>query len=147
MLRHAIWVLEQQYQWYQSDSRKRLWTHRRFQLGDEDTPPWLPLTIMVGATAQTALISGFPYIGLAKAAGAAEHYVWERSAPQHMIKGFKFGPGIKGFQPFGWSTSRKAMLRLGAAKMASRFIPYVGWGLFAYDLYSVGKWGYGKIKD
>ena len=147
MLKHALWLLDKEWEWYHSDARKRLWTHRQFQLGDPDTPIWLPFAVLGGATAQTALIASFPYVGLAKGAGIASDYVWLRTAPQHAVQGFKFGPGIKGFQPYGWSTSRKAMFRLGAAKVAARFIPYVGWGLLAYDLYSVGKWAHGKIKD
>jgi hypothetical protein len=42
-----------------------------------------------------------------------------------------------------WTYSRSFSRRLiakGAAKVATRFIPIVGWGLFAYDLYNVGKW-------
>ncbi len=31
-------------------------------------------------------------------------------------------------------------LRWTATKVGSRFIPYVGWALFAFDLWSVGKW-------
>ena len=30
--------------------------------------------------------------------------------------------------------------RFAATKVGSRFIPYVGWALFAYDLWNVGKW-------
>ena len=31
-------------------------------------------------------------------------------------------------------------IRWGATKVGSRFIPYVGWALLAYDLWNVGKW-------
>jgi len=30
--------------------------------------------------------------------------------------------------------------RWGAAKVGSRFIPYVGWALLAWDLWTLGKW-------
>ncbi len=36
--------------------------------------------------------------------------------------------------------------RWAATKVGSRFIPYVGWALLAYDLYSVGKWVHGKTR-
>ena len=142
MIKWNIWVLEQEIEF----------ARKHFDWGSKGRPTVQddPMVIFGGLLAvggQTALISSMPYVGLLKAHGFASDYLWLRTAPQHAIKGFKFGPGIKGFQPYGWSTSRKAMFRLGAAKVAARFIPYVGWGLLAYDLYSVGKWGYGKIKD
>jgi len=31
-------------------------------------------------------------------------------------------------------------MRLLALKVGARFIPYAGWALFAYDLWSLGKW-------
>jgi len=38
------------------------------------------------------------------------------------------------------SFAMRGGLRWGATKVGSRFIPYVGWALLAYDLWSVGKW-------
>ena len=36
--------------------------------------------------------------------------------------------------------AQKGGWRFAATKVGSRFIPYVGWALLAYDLYKVGKW-------
>ena len=140
MIRPAIWVLEEEYKFI----RKHFsWG----PTGAPDSPSWV-FPLIAAAALQTSVISSLGYSTIFRAYGFVEDYVWMRTAPQHAIKGFRAGPGVpKGIHPFGWSTSRKAMFRLGAAKVEARFIPYVGWGLFAYDLYSVGKWGYGKIKD
>ena len=142
MLRHAIWVLEHEIEF----------ARKHFDWGTEGPPtveddPWWIFGGMLAAGAQTVAITAMPYAGLARAHGLASDYLWMRTAPQHRIRGFKISsPGFKPI-PFGWSTSRKAMFRLGVAKVATRFIPYVGWGLAAYDLYSVGKWALGKARD
>ncbi len=153
MLITALWVLDKQWKWYHSEKRKRYFTHRPIidrndpsRIFASDVPPWIPPFMIGTAVAQTALIGSFPYIGMVKAAGYADDYVWKRTAPQHAIKAFEFGPGIRGFRPVGWSQSRRAGARLAAAKLASRFIPYVGWGLAAYDVYSVGKYAYRKFR-
>jgi len=139
MIRPAIWVLEQEYEF----AKKHFsWGPK----GPPENPAYLFPLFVVGAV-QTAVISGMPYAGLIRAHGFVEDYVWMRTAAQHRIRGFRVGPGVKGVRPHGWSVSRKAAFRLGAAKVAARFIPYVGWGLLAYDLYTVGKWAHGKIKD
>jgi hypothetical protein len=137
MIRPAIWVLEQEYEF----------AKKQFSWGPKGVPPSAVFALIVMGVFQTAVISGMPYASLIQAHGFVEDYVWMRTAPQHRIKGFRIkSPGFKAV-PFGWSVSRKAAFRLGAAKVAARFIPYVGWGLLAYDLYTVGKWAHGKIKD
>ena len=138
MIRHAFWLLEQE-----SRALERN-TGRPFSETWRDIPissKWVMAGLGIG---QSAVVSSLPYVGLIRAGGFAEDYVWARTAPQWAIKEFRFGPGIKGVQAIGWSTSRRSMMKLAAMKVASRFIPYVGWGLLAYDLYSVGKWAHGK---
>ncbi len=44
------------------------------------------------------------------------------------------------------SFAMRGGLRMGAMKVGARFIPYAGWAFLAYDLYSVGKWAYGKTE-
>jgi len=140
MIRPAIWVLEQEYEFAKK--------HFSWGPGGPMAKPLKLVPLIIMGITQTAVISGMPYASLIKAHGFVEDYVWMRTAPQHRIRGFRAGPGVpKGIHPYGWSVSRKAAFRLGAAKVAARFIPYVGWGLLAYDLYTVGKWAHGKIKD
>ncbi len=49
--------------------------------------------------------------------------------------GFTFG--LRGFKPTWLSAS---VGRKATAKIASRFVPYLGWALLAIDLWHVGKW-------
>ncbi len=42
------------------------------------------------------------------------------------------------------SFAMRGGLRWTATKVGARFIPYLGWALLAYDLWSVGKWIGGK---
>lgn len=41
---------------------------------------------------------------------------------------------------------RKVVARVGA-KFAARAIPYAGWALMAYDVYSFGQWVHGKYQS
>ena len=130
----AVWVLQQEYEF----AKKHFSWGKGSPTIEKD--PWWIFGGIVAAGGQSAIISMMPYAGLIRAHGFVEDYVWMRTAPQHAIRGFK------GITPYGWSVGRKAAFRLGAAKVAARFIPYVGWGLLAYDLYTVGKWAKGKVK-
>ena len=135
----AIWILEQEYKFAQKYLPEYFsWGPRGIPTIERD-PYWF-LAGAAAAAVQTAVITAMPYAGLLRAHGFAADYVWMRTAPQHAIRGFK------GITPYGWSVGRKAAFRLGAAKVAVRFIPYVGWGLLAYDLYTVGKWAAGHVK-
>ena len=127
MISSAIWVLEQEHKWAK---RNFSWGDRRIGPGDS---AWLLAGIGFGIV-QTAAISIMPYYSIIQAAGHADDYVWLRTQP----KGFSMSS--KGVRAVGWSTSRRAMLKYGAAKVGSRFIPYAGWALLAYDLWNVGKW-------
>ncbi len=55
--------------------------------------------------------------------------------------GFSFG--LRGFKP-KWLTA--SVGRKAAAKIASRWVPVLGWALFALDMWAVGKW-VGKHTD
>ena len=137
----AVWVLQQEYEF----------AKKHFSWGKGpptiEKDPWWIFGGIAAAGGQSAIISMMPYAGLIRAHGFVDQYVWLRTAPQHALRGFRAGPGVpKGLHPFGWSVSKKAAFRLGAAKVAARFIPYVGWGLLAYDLYTVGKWAKGHLK-
>jgi len=134
----ALWVLEKE--------KEFLEKHTSGWPAFQDKP-YAYLPIMVAAAFQSAAISVTPYYWIIQAAGSAEQYAWLRTASQHKIKGFRAGPGVpKGIHPYGWSTSKRAGRRLLVAKIGARFIPYVGWGLLAYDAYLVGKWVHGKTR-
>ncbi len=134
MLISAIGLLEAEYKFLKKNT--------------SDWPPvegneYFYMVIGMGAAVQTSAIATMPYVGLSKVYAAAYDYQWLRTAPQHKIKGFRAGPGVpKGIHPYGWSSSKAAGRRLLAARIGARFIPYVGWALLAYDVYSVGKWAH-----
>lgn len=138
MMRHALWVLEQQQQLIEEN------TEKPFHESWSDAPlhaRWVMAGMAIG---QSAVISGTPYFGLIQVGGYVDEYVWARTAPQWAIKEFRFGPGIKGVQAIGWSQSKRSLAKLGLMKVASRFIPYAGWALLAYDVYGVAKWAHEK---
>ncbi len=135
MLISAIWLLEAEYKFVKKNTSD--WPE--FE-GNE----YEYMVIGMGAAMQSSVVSMMPYAGINRLAGAAEQYAWMRTAPQHKIKGFRIkSPGFKAV-PYGWSTSKAAGRRLLAARIGARFIPYVGWALLAYDVYSVGKWAHEK---
>ncbi len=131
----AVWVLEQEYQFV----KKHFSWGKGSPTIEED--PWWIFGGIVAVGGQSAIISMMPYASLVRVHDFVDYYARPR------IRGFRAGPGVpKGLHPYGWSVSKKAVFRLGAARVAARFIPYVGWGLLAYDLYTVGKWGKGQLK-
>jgi len=128
MIIHARWVLEQELKWLQKNSDRSLADSWR------DAPRSSQWFMFGTAALQTAVIGGTPYVGMIKAMEYSDYYISIRRQPRG------FTVSSKGIRALGWSTSRRSMLKLAAAKIGSRFIPYVGWGLLAYDLWSVGKW-------
>ncbi len=47
-------------------------------------------------------------------------------------------------RPFVAPQVYRHSIKRGAMRFASRAIPYVGWALLAYDIYSLGKWLHGR---
>jgi hypothetical protein len=128
MIIHARWVLAQELKWLQGGSDRPL--HEAWR----DAPRSSQWLMFGAATLQTAVISGTPYYSMIKAHEYSDYYMAVRRQPAG------FTVSSKGIRALGWGSSRSAMLKLGAAKLGTRFIPYVGWGLLAYDLWSLGKW-------
>ncbi len=129
MLISAVWLLEAEYKFGKK--------HFRYTRSDPTKMSgYEAAAVMVLGSAvavQSTAVTMMPYYGLYKAHGAAS------GMKATSIRGFRISsPGFKAV-PYGFSTRR-----LLAAKVASRFIPYAGWALLAYDVYSVGKWAHEK---
>ena len=138
MMIHALELFEREIDWLERNGGE----FSKVEIGSVSF-----YALLAAALPQTVLVGSMPYIGLILAQGVAEDYAWVRTAPQWKIKKFVPGPGGKGVRAIGWSTSRRSMVKLGVAKVGSRFIPYVGWALLAYDAYSVAKWAKEKISN
>jgi len=140
MIKHSIWVLEQEYRF----------AKEQFDWGEGGRPtleddPWWIFAGITAAAVQTSAISALPYYGIIQLSGRMDDYVFYHTIDRAVPIAFRFGAGIKGFQPVFRSAARRGLL-LGA-RVGSRAIPYVGWALLAYDLYSVGKWAHDKLSD
>lgn len=102
----------------------------------EHHPDYAPFAVPYAAAtglAPAIVVGGSPYSLLQSATMGLEDYI-ERNA----YSGSKFS--VKGSEIVFARSARKRMFLKGAAKLGTRFIPYVGWGLLAYDLWNVGKW-------
>ncbi len=135
MLISAIWLLEAEYKWGK----------KHFSYTDPN-PDYMSgyeaatvLTLIAGGTVQSAMVTMMPYYGLSKAHDAAQlaarDTMWTRTVRR-----------TRSFYPLNRILRQPSAWRFAAAKIGSRFIPYVGWALLAYDAYSVGKWVHGKTR-
>lgn len=136
MLIGALWVLDQQQKFYQRYFGAPT-KHENELMGGA----------LAAAAVQTGLIGGMPYRSMIRWVGHEDEFLRKLKlfSPRSMggkgiPQGFTFGKGIPGFK-VKWMTA--SMGRRFAAKAATRFIPYVGWALFATDVYFSAKW----IKD
>ncbi len=129
MLITAIWVLEQENKWIRK--------HFTYTDPDPGNMAWYEagaaLTLIAGGSAQTAMITMMPYYGLSRAHETAQWAVrdtmWTRAVRR-----------TRSFYPLNRLLAKPSAWRFATAKVGSRFIPYLGWALLAYDLWSVGKW-------
>lgn len=85
------------------------------------------------AGVQTGAITSMGYSTVAHYAGKVEDFMIVQKLNEPV--GFSLAKG-KITPKFAKISGRKLL----AAKVASRFIPYVGWALFATDVYLSGKW-------
>ncbi len=135
MLISAIWLLEAEYRFGKK--------HFTYTDPDPDNMGWYEavaaLTMISGGAVQTAAITMMPYYSLSRAHEAAQWAVrdtmWTRTVRR-----------TRSFYPLNRVLAQPSAWRFAAAKVGSRFIPYVGWALLAYDVYSVGKWVHGKTR-
>ena len=133
MIRHAIWALEHEYEW----AKEHLsWGPRGAPTVDRD-PFWIFGGIVAG-------VGQTPYYSIVRASAKVDAFLLAQSRLWSPIA-FRFGPGISGFQPVFRRAAPRATLFL--AKGAARFIPFVGWALLAYDVYTLGKYAHRKLSD
>ncbi len=147
MLIAALWVLEKEYKFGKK--------HFTYTDPKPDHMSWYEaaaaFTLISGAALQTSVIGGMPYRSLFKAHGAMEWAVrdtmWTRAVRKTGALGGKYNTyTLFNYYPKMGAFAQKGGLRFAVTKVGARVIPYVGWALLAYDLYSVGKWVHGKTK-
>lgn len=132
----ALWVLEQ-------EKRALQWIWKAGGMSRpggsfQDTPmsdAEVAIFSGVGLAAmfQTGAIGSLGYGTIAHAAGRSDDYL--RIVKLNEPVGFSISKG-KVTARF----AKRSSAKLFAAKAGSRFIPYLGWALLAYDLWHVGKW-------
>lgn len=76
-------------------------------------------------------IAGTPYHQISKASAYLDDYV-HVTDPKGKMSHFSFTK-----RRFVYSNQ---WLRRSAARVGARLVPGLGWGLLAYDLYTVGRW-------
>ncbi len=132
----ALWVLEQEYK-----ALKWIWDKGGMSRPGgsfQETPMTdFELVLASGALvyggAQTGAIASLGYSGIARVGGQVDDFV--RLTALNEPTGFRLTS--KGYVPkFAKHSARKMFM----AKAAARFVPYLGWGLLAVDLFMVGKW-------
>lgn len=139
MFRAATWVVDQ-------EVKALEWMGISFK-GKPEAAIWfgliqLPYLVAIGMQ---------PYHYLYQAHGAASWAVKD-IAYSRAAAAAGYNPKYKtmtfwNYAPKTLKFGKRGGVRLIALKVGSRFIPYVGWALLAYDLYGVGKWAHGKLTD
>jgi len=92
-----------------------------------------------------AALSMTPYYQMVQAQGrmswAVKDIAWSRQVAKTGAIGGRFNTyTLFNYAPRTLAFGSRGGARLLALKVGARFIPYAGWALFAYDLWSVGKW-------
>lgn len=127
MIIGGLWWIEQ---WHKA--------HKKFYGYADDSPEGqvgsVVYAIMTGVAPAVA-ISASPYGYMQIVKHNADDYLARRG---YQGRHWAFDIRSKRFT-FSRSFSRRLLLR-GGAKLATRAIPVVGWALFAWDMWLVGKW-------
>lgn len=133
----ALWVLDQEYK-----VANWLWHKGGMSRPDRElTQKELFFATSVGlipAAAQTAAIGSLGYSSLASVGGRIDDFA--RVGRLNDPIGFSISKGRVSAR-----YAKHGALKMGAAKLGARFIPYVGWALLATDVYLSGKWLYEKF--
>ncbi len=141
--RMAIWAMEQEHKaikWFRDDSSTSPKDWSDLSSGEQ----LFISTSGTGWVMAHSYVAAQPYAQMFGYAAREDRFL--RDLALHSARssggmgvplGFRWGVGIKGFQTkFLTATAGRKL----AAKAASRFIPYAGWALLAFDLWHVGKW-------
>ena len=124
MFRAAAWVIDQEMkavEWLllpEVDPKDKLYLQMAVVMSS--SPVW-------GSVAMT------PYYSLNRAASAASWAVDDITGPVGKRTFYNYAPRTRAFAARGGG-------RFLATRVGARFSPIVGWALFAYDMWSVGKW-------
>lgn len=121
----ALWVLDQELEYYKTAKRR---------------PPVGSLThtaLMAGAAAQTAVLTFPSYWGMYRTWEKMDNFVYDMHPNNRVSFSLTKSGGVRAIVP---RMTRRQLFRFGAAKVGSRFIPVVGWGLLIIDAWSIGKY-------
>lgn len=133
----ALWVLDQEY-------KAAKWIWHKGGMSRPDRPSterelfFATYFGLLPAMAQTGAIGMLGHSTIASAAGRADDFV--RLSRLNEPIGFSISKGR-----ISSKFAKHSALKMGAAKLGARFIPYVGWALLATDVYLSGKWLYEKF--
>ena len=136
----ALWVLEQEQKFFEAH-----FTQTKHPL-DTRAGTLVVGATMVGAIAQTGFIGGMPYRSLIGLVGREDAFLRKLTLHSPRSSGGKGVPIGFSFRPFGPKFMRASAGRKFAAKAVGRFVPGLGWVLFAADMWMVGKWIGNKTK-
>ncbi len=129
----ALWVLRQEYKaasWLFSydDPDPDL-------VSDEEAMAFV--FIAGGAAVQTSAIAITPYYSIYQAS-ASMQWVVDDMAYSAANRGALMG--AHNYSPRMLSFAQRSVGRRLAVRAGARFLPVVGWGLFIWDAWNVGKW-------
>ena len=99
--------------------------------GEYEMMPGALVYTLATAALPAVHIAGTPYGAISKVASRLDEYVYNTSTTGKMSS--------FSFTKKRFVYSNRWLLRSGA-KVGSRLVPGLGWGLLAYDLYTVGRW-------
>ncbi len=133
----AIWVAEQEFKAYQWLYARH--PHGKFSDLSKKEQIYLESVFILNAMGLgTLAVSPYSYIirstgkmaeyQAAFEAGEYASYSMRKSSP-HFIR-----------RKVVKSVSAKYAAKYALSKIGSRFVPYVGWALFVYDMWNVGTW-------
>ena len=134
----ALWVLDQEYK-----VAKWLWHKGGMSRPDRELTQTELLYVgmfgLIPAVAQTGAIGSLGYSTIASVGGRVDDFV--RLSRLNEPVGFSITPKGKLTARY----AKHSALKMGAAKLGARFIPYLGWALLATDVYLSSKWIYDKF--
>ncbi|HIO42456.1 MAG TPA: hypothetical protein EYN33_00355 [Gammaproteobacteria bacterium] len=117
MLIHGIWVTEQQFAWSKRNFSFPKGNEGQFYIA---TSPFY--------AASFAAVSMAPYYGIASLSNSLSYKV------ESTVARYALGRSL------GFKVGRRRLAKLLATKVASRFVPGLGWALLMVDAWHVGKW-------